>query len=191
MSKIVLITHPTDLTSFNATYLEPILDKYFTVVYYDRDLKYPKSSVAIVGKTNNNWYTKLNTKIAIVNLWEKDKQRTNFPCFNIANKNWFWYNESLWYKKNGYDLYIPNKQYTHTAFMQMRLQKPNRDKLLNKLQPYLDNMIYSYVAKGIYLPKDLPHDLDTLTGNFQRNFNPLWYDNTYYSIVAELSLIHI
>jgi hypothetical protein len=191
MSKITLITHPTDLTSFNAYYFKPILEKYFNVVEYDSANYYnPATSLIIISAFNksNFWYQKLadcGIKVVVENLWERDEQPATGNNLTLLNKNWFWYNESMWYTYLGYDSYVPNKKYTHTAFMPIRLQKDCRDRLLFELTPYLDNMIYSYVSKGIYLPTDLPHDLDTLVGNFQRNFNPEWYNNTYFSIVTE------
>jgi len=191
MTKVTLITHPTDPTSFNAEYLELFLSKFFNIVTYDETVQYDiKSSLIIISTFNNsnNWYKKLSDlgfKILIENLWEKNRVNNNTDLYTLLNKNWFWYNESFWFKHLGYDRYIPNKQYTHMALMPMRLQKYSRVQLIYKLQPYLNDIIYSYVAKGMYLPNDLPHDLVSCTGNFQRHFNPNWYNNTYYSIVAE------
>ena len=55
--------------------------------------------------------------------------------------------------------------------------------------PYLDDFYYSYVER---LGKYLPEDADPLfpasagvTGQQQRYFNPMWYNDTYFSLVAE------
>jgi len=203
MNKITLIQH--EHTSFNSWYLKPLLTKYFNLVEYDPNVTYDKdTSLAIVGTYNKEavWAKKLinsGVKVLVDHLWEKVSTDTNrpFPHMLLHNNNWFWYNESLWYQALGYHNYTPNKTYSKLAFMPMRMQRYSRDQLLDSLHPYLDNMIYSYVEKRIYLPNDTAPDLSTdAIGNychnynnpntqFQRNFNPEWYNNTYFSIVAE------
>ena len=61
--------------------------------------------------------------------------------------------------------------------MPMRLYRPYRDQLFNAMTPYLDQMIYSYNARGIFLP----NDADEVSGSWQRFFNRQWYDDTYFS----------
>jgi len=186
MNKINLLTSETDLTSFNATYFAPLLEKYFNILYYDPTITYDKSStIVVVGFFNQNkWYQKLEDlgfKILIENLWELPKQRTDgkFVCYA---ENWFWYNESLWYKNLlGHDSYVPNKTYEKLAFMPMRLKRNNRDQLFKVMQPFLDNFIFSYIGNGI----QLPGDLNINDVNLQRYLNPSWYNDTYFSIVAE------
>lgn len=187
MNKVTLITHESDFTSFNSYYLTPLFNKYFDLTTYDGISKYdPKSSVVVIGCFNqsNFWYQPLvdaGIKVVVDNLWERDKVNKFTNVLTLLNQNWMWYNDALWWKSLNYDTYIPNKKYTHTAFMPMRLEKPHRTQLISKLAPYLSDMIYSYVAKNIFLPNDI--DIDA--GIFQRYFNPEWYDNTYYSIVSE------
>ena len=43
-------------------------------------------------------------------------------------------------------------------------------------------MVWSYTSHGRNLPNDA---IENQHHNFQRYFNPEWYDNTYFSIVAE------
>jgi hypothetical protein len=137
------------------------------------------------------WYSQLldqGIRLLYDNLWEPGTTPfTKVPGMVLNNPNWFWYNESLWYRYLGYDQYQPDKTYSQLAFMPMRLRKSHRDQLIQAVEPYLDRMIYSYVEQGISLPNDLEHDLITLSGNFQRHFDPAWYDDTYFSIVAETS----
>ena len=189
MSKITLITHSNNLTSFNADYLKPLLEKYFNIVEYDATTNYdPKSSLVVIGHSygDSTWQKNLNNiKCVVVNLWERGAVETVENALTLTNKNWFWYNEAYWYQHLGYSSYVPDRGYTHTAFMPVRLKRPERDLAFKKLKNHLDNMIYSYVEDGIYLPGDVPHDLDVFGGNFQRYFNPAWYDSTYFSIVLE------
>jgi hypothetical protein len=123
--------------------------------------------------------------IIIESLWESHYFGHIDGTMILTNPNWFWYNESLWYEFLGYSSYQPQKTYTKLAFMPMRLAKYHRDRLYELFTPLLDQMIYSYVERGILLPDDLPPDLENPEGLFQRNFNPVWYDSTYFSIVAE------
>lgn len=199
MPKITLITHKSDLTSFNADHLQTILNKYFNIVYYTgKETFDPKSSVIVIGLFNkdNFWFQKLydsGIKVMVENLWEETEQvERPWPTdiLVLTNTNWCRYQEPLWFDQLGYKSYIPNKKYTHKAFMPMRLRRRHRDMLLSKLEFLLDDIIYSYVAKGIYLPNDMPHDLDTGYGNFQRYFNPEWYDSTYFSLVSESTVDH-
>jgi hypothetical protein len=66
----------------------------------------------------------------------------------------------------------------------MRLAKKHRDSLLDKMTPLIDDFIFSYVQKGISLPNDIGQN----SNDFQRYFNPSWYDDTYFSIVAETTI---
>ena len=181
MSKITLITHRTDFSSIKSAYLQPIFFEYFNIVEFDPTATYDKNSIVVTNCLNkNNWYKNLDYKIIVDNLWEV-RQPVNFNAHVWINKNWFWYNEALWYIALGYNNYIPLKTYNKLALMPMRLGRPHRDQLLIAMTPYLDQMIYSYNARGIFLP----NDADEVSGSWQRFFNRQWYDDTYFSIVAE------
>jgi hypothetical protein len=56
------------------------------------------------------------------------------------------------------------------------------------LEPYLDRFLWSHTdIDGS--TKQLPDDQDITIWNTQRFFNPMWYDSTYYSVVAETSIV--
>jgi hypothetical protein len=184
MSKITLITHRTDFTSIKSTYLQPIFFEYFNIVEFDPTVTYDKNSIIVTNCLNkNNWYKDLNYKIIIDNLWE-DRLLVNFNAHVWINKNWFWYNEALWYIALGYNNYTPLKTHNKLALMPMRLRRPHRDQLFNAMTPYLDQLIYSYNDRGIFLPDDA----DEQSPSWQRFFNRQWYDDTYFSIVAETTV---
>jgi hypothetical protein len=184
MSKITLITHRTDFTSIKSTYLQPIFFEYFNIVEFDPTGTYDKNSIIVTNCLNkNNWYKDLNYKIIIDNLWE-DRLPVNFNAHVWINKNWFWYNEALWYISLGYNNYTPLKTHNKLALMPMRLRRPHRDQLFNAMTPYLDQLIYSYNDRGIFLPDDA----DEQSPSWQRFFNRQWYDDTYFSIVAETTV---
>ena len=185
MSKITLITQSTDFSSIKSAYLQPKFFEYFNIVEFDPTVTYDKNSIVVTNCLNkNNWYKDFNYKIIVDNLWEV-RQTVNFNAHVWVNKNWFWYNEALWYIALGYHNYKPLKTYSKLALMPMRLRKPHRDQLFNAMTPYLDQMIYSYNARGIFLP----NDADEGSPSWQRFFNRQWYDDTYFSLVAESTVV--
>ena len=189
MSKITLITHSTDFSSIKSVYLQPIFFEYFNIVEFDPTVTYDKNSIIVTNCLNkNNWYTELDYKIIVDNLWEA-RQPLSFTAHYNAhvwiNKNWFWYNEALWYMHLGYNNYVPSKTYKKLALMPMRLQQPHRDQLFDAMTPYLDQLIYSYNDRGIFLPNDDKEE----SPSWQRFFNRQWYDDTYFSLIAESKVV--
>lgn len=184
MSKLTLLTHENDLTSFNADFLMPIYEKHFNIEFFDADKTYDKKNTIIINGLfrNSSWSSHLHDfKTVIDNLAEIKKDASTDNKLYLTCKNWFWYHESLWYSHLGFDNYVPNKTYEKLALMPMRLEHTHRKLLFNKVQPFLNDFIYSFVARGITLPEDLLDNNDV----FQRNFNPKWYDSTYFSLVSE------
>jgi hypothetical protein len=181
MNKITLIVNDCDFTILHSTYLKSIFDEYFNVVQFDTNARYDKNSIIVTNCLNTNtWYKHLNNKIIIDNLWE-DFIPNNISYSHVwINKNWFWYNESLWYADLGYSNYTPLKTYKKLALMPMNNQNIHRDMLFNRIEPYLDQFIYSYASRGIILPDD-----NLNSAIWQRFFNKKWYDDTYFSLVAE------
>ena len=103
--------------------------------------------------------------------------------YTITVPNWFWYNESLWWRDRGYHHYQPscsnkNKKF----FMPIRRADQVRDQWIDICAPYLDDAIWSYVGKGKRLPGYPPDLVED-----QRFFNPEWYDSTLFSVVVESS----
>ena len=187
----------TDIASLNSNWISHLVTQYFELVPYDPGTTYNKQSTVFYTNIMAGFTPELerflNEGYAIVydNLWEARMTHTfrsrpdldNHPNILIAhNVNWFWYNESLWYDYLGYNTYTPNRTYAKTAFMPMRYYNWQRDELCDQLGPYLDDFIWSYVHKGRQLPDggDVVND-----SNAQRLFNPAWYDDTCFSIVAE------
>lgn len=186
MSKISLVINDADWTIAHASRNEDLLGKYFNIEIYDSKKTYNKQrTIFLTSVLNaNTWAKNLANsgfKVAIDNLFESP---VSTDLYSLCNKNWFWYNQCFINHELGYINYVPNRTYSKLALMPIRLQKPHRDVLVASLENYLERMMYSYVEKGIYLPDDIPHDLDTIN-NFQLNFNPEWYDHTCFSIVAE------
>jgi hypothetical protein len=170
--------------------LKSIFSQYVDVVKYRPGISLNDFDVAMtLGHENHRWFTDLvncGVRLIIDNQWEHQMtdylvKKHNGQVFIWSAKNFFWVNEYHWYKELGYDNYRPNKDYKHTAFMPIRQLKPARRDLVQALEPYLGQILYSIMDQCRYLPGDRSPDLLST----QRYIDPLWYDNTYFSIVAE------
>ena len=180
--KINLILHPDEFTSFRSRYLVDLFGEYFNYLEYDDNVTYDKqNSLFATRPSNNNWTDRFSDqgyKVIIDNLWERPE--TKNPN-EISCENWFWYNEALWNHALGHNTYVPNKTYKKLAFMPIRHLSPARAFLLDTLSHKFDQLIYSCVDRNIFLPGDG----DTAHSEWERFFNPEWYDDTFFSIVAE------
>jgi len=187
MSKITLLVNNKDFNTFQSKYLTPILSEYFNFLIFEENATYDRSNTIIVTSCLNSipWFKKLEGfKVIVDNLWEQ-YQSTSIPnALVIFNKNFFWYNECLWYTALGHNKYMPIKTYDKLAFIPMRLKHSHRDLIFDKLAPYLESCVYSYNSRGIVLPGDV----DQSHPEFDRHFNPYWYDSTYFSLVVESSV---
>tara|TARA_R110000868_G_C10762120_1_gene753988 strand:- start:48 stop:950 length:903 start_codon:yes stop_codon:yes gene_type:complete len=180
--------------TLHSDWLRDIINQYITVELYELGKTYNKTSTIFYAPYYNNVNSELIStqqhfidngyKIVYDNLWE---------CPVIDNKKYiiqqlefFRYYESLWYKHLEYDAYQPNRSYKHLALMPMRLKKPHRELAEIKLQPWLDDFIWSYVDKG----RQLPNDGDMNDWKTQRYFNPEWYNDTCFSFVSETLVIN-
>jgi hypothetical protein len=187
MNKINLLINQEDFNTFQSMYLTPILSDYFNFLTFDKNTTYDRTNTIIVTNCLNMipWFKKLEGfKVVVDNLWEQLQPNLIPNSLVISNKNFFWYNECLWYTALGYNKYVPNKTYDKLAFIPMRLRKPHRDQIFNKLTPWLNSCVHSYVGRGIVLPKDI----DQSHPEYDRHFNPTWYDSTYFSLVVETTV---
>lgn len=184
---IDLVLLPEYKSAFMARYMLPVFSQWFRFRQYDPQATYSKSSVFVthhnsdVDLANQLW--EQGHKIAVEELWE---YRDTHPRFHtIASLRWFWINECYWYIALGYDKYHPTKNWSKLALMPMCRQRPHRDMTLQKLAQYLPQFVWSYHNR--MLPNDLPLEQrepgDFI--NWQRYFNPEWYDTTSFSISVE------
>ena len=169
--------------SLNSQWIQPIVEQYFAVEPYRDDQHYDQHTLLV---QNQPAITPAGQRIqdqggTIVfdNLWEQ-------PCswtggYRLEHANWFWYNESLHYQHLGYNQYEPVRSYDYLALIPMRRIHPHRDWLLQALEPWLDQCVWSYLERG----RSLPNDTDTSDFKGQRYLNPEWYNSTCFSIVAE------
>jgi hypothetical protein len=173
--------------------LQRLANPYFDIVTWQEGVNYSRNDHVLVVNAlkdcnSSYWYRPyLNDsyKIVLDNLYESPQMMHTFPdpvenCFVLQNQNWFWYSESGMNKVEWRN-YRPAKTYQKLALLPMRQRRQHRDALLVHLAEILDQLIWSYTSHGRTLPND--NVIDSV--NFQRHFNPEWYDNTYFSIVAE------
>lgn len=186
MKKITLLTHETDVTSFSADWLLPIYEEFFNIELYDKKKTYDNKFSIVLHSISGDksWASHLEGhKILYDHLFEFDPNHVNNSENekHLVCQSWGWYHECLWYLHLGYDQYNPQRNYAKKALMLMRRQSSHRDILLDKLNSFLDDFVYSYIDKEIFLTGDIIENGDV----FQRHFNPDWYNSTCFSMVAE------
>lgn len=135
------------------------------------------------------WAKSLNRPAVIDHTWDPWCDLEIQDTYNlrvIRSDGWFCIaNECLWYKELGYDSYTRNSSPNKTFLMPMNRKKPHRDRIWNELtyssNNLLEHALYSYNEIGAQLPDDINSEL----GDWQRYINPKWFDSTMYSVVVE------
>lgn len=196
--KINLILSKNNWTSFHQIAFTSLLQDYFTIHYLeDGDIPGQNNSLLIANlEATEPWYDDLRQqgyRLVMDLLWGGSQLNVG-NAFKLSSPNWFWYHESLLYLRKGYRLYVPNRTYDKKALMPMGQRKESMDLLFDRVSEFLDDFIYSYVERlGKRLPNDAADNFWTgdptqKTGINQRYFNPEWYDQTYFSLVAETTI---
>ena len=173
------------------------LEKYFFVKIYDPDTDYDTCSTLIVINSvrKSEYYQQIlnsNIKIVVDSLCEPGHSYQQiYPDLDnplvLENRNWFWYSESFNCLRDSAKWnYVPDKTYQYLSFMPMNIRRPHRDQLVEIMEPFLDSFIWSYVDHPLYR-KQLPNDkkLDYGYLSDDRHFDPTWYNQTCFSLVAE------
>ena len=166
----------------NATafFLEDLYRKHFEISY-DLD----DEGIVYVHWQDWEWAKSLNRPAIIDHLWDpwqnphiKDTEYLKV----IRSDGWFCIaNECLWYRDLGYDQYQAKNTNDHTFLMLMNYQRQHRDQIWDKIQPHLDNALYSYQDRGVTIEGDIARE----EGKWQRYLNESWYDRTAFSLVVE------
>ena len=180
--KIKLVLRPNEFTSFTSFYLESLWKEYFDIEYYNSTTSYDRSATIFAI-----WWTNANTEwprrmrdlgyhIVVDNLWEKTQNKNDYHW--MENSQWFWYNESLWWTTLGHQQYRPSKQLSFKAFMPVGRICKARDHIVDTLEDYKHEMLWSYRQQR------LPNDTQDPALR-QRYVDPFWYNSTYSSLVVE------
>ena len=182
-------TKPTILIESDSNHtLHKFLKEYFNLTVYDSTETYDQHTLVLATVLTNHWWQDLceqGHRIIIDNLAEpydyfKKTYRPMAPdrYYALHNANWFWYVEA----ESVLNLtYTHNKTYKKLALMPMNYEKAHRTLLFDRMQPYLDDCIYSFAARGIYLPNDRQDKRPP----WDRHFDAEWYDSTYFTLAAE------
>lgn len=186
-TKLTLVSeHPLTL---NSNWIVNEIEPYINLEIYDAAKTYDKKSTLFYAKYQKSLslvqqlFVEKGFKIVYDNLWEAVV--TDNSQYILQHGDWFRHYESLWYKYLGYHTYKPSKTFKKLAFMPMRIKKSHRTLAAQKLQPYLDDFIWSYVDQGQQLPNG-GNAVDDWSA--QRLFQPEWYDDTYFSFVSETTV---
>ena len=135
------------------------------------------------------WAKSLNRPAIIDHLWDpwcnpeiKDTEYLKV----IRSDGWFCIaNECLWYQALGYNQYQAKNINDRTFLMLMNYQRLHRDQIWDKIQPHLDNALYSYQDRGVTIEGDIVRE----PGPWQRYLNESWYDRTAFSLVVESDIV--
>ena len=197
--KLTLLVPNHDASTFGTPYFRAFVKDYFDIVRYDPDRTYDKSNTLVMANIfqdlpeSQRWYKPLfdqGYKLAIDSLWEPAwnfYRNFTIPAGEyllITSSNFFWYNECYSNRYFGHIRYDYTNEYSKLALMPMRLYRPHRNQIYNRLKYHdlLDKFIWSFNHQGIYLPNDTP---DTGQHEFQRYLNNNWYKDTFFSMVVE------
>jgi len=184
--KIKFVLSKKNWTTFHNYYWTQALKEQFDFVFIeDNPSISPQDSLLVSNLTTDRWYQDLydsGYRLVLDLCWGSqpiNQERT----FLLEPVDFFWYNDAMLYKSRGYDNYRPNKNYQHTALVPMANRRAWRDDFYNKLKPYLNDMMWSYID---LLGKHLPGDNSTQKD--PHLFIPDWYDTTYFSAISETDI---
>lgn len=203
--KLILFQAPYQTESFfHSSWFANIVSKYFEIEHYDDSKKYLSQDVFVMGcnayldadRRKLFW----NQRVIVDALWESNTGKWA-GCFDNSNSchvifygnkinhndarlkfvpNWFWYNEALWYLCRNYNTYVPNKTYLKKFLMPMGTDRGWRTDLMQSLGSRLDDAYWSYLSHGHLLP-----GTKTAKRVDHRWLNPVWFDDTYFSLIVE------
>jgi hypothetical protein len=202
--------------------------KYFNFEIYDEQKTYDKDCIFVILDIYNKkkfsdrypTYLKLHDQGYKIILWMLPEfPGTHFHrFFNPLNSpipifyipHWFWFQE-LGSSVDPFlstsekivltpHEYPKNKTYEALALVPMNKPRNHRDQLFNRLSSLKNDILLSYVARGLTLPRNELYESDINPYYVRvidplvdpgveiindRYFNPDWYNSTYFSIVVE------
>lgn len=203
--KLVVVGNQRQWSFSNLPHFLSVVNQYFEFEHYVDYKKYDKHTVFLIMATSYDADTakKFQDRRVIIDLcveglfgkWaEIYKIKAPNHCImygslienpaddQISVANFFWYNEAMGNIARCYNtMYSPNKNFAKKFLMPIGAKRPWRDHVVNRLDPYLHDAYWSYVRRGVVLPGEEP-----VTKKYdQRYLNPMWYDDTCFSVVVE------
>lgn len=191
MARIKLIVDPLSVTCFEQPWIRPLIEDLFDLVEYDPASTYTLNDFIFATYQRElepePWYRPLREqglRLIVDHVWDGDVDRTTefgTDRMELRNGNWIWYHSSIEWHHHGYHTYTPNRAYKHSFFMPINKQRQHRDDTVRRLEPLLQDALYSYVARG----RELAFNNPGTPAPWVSQFDPAWYDSTPYSIVVE------
>lgn len=188
----ILLRHRAD------QYLSQRLEQNFSVIKIDFDHvnDYDAKNHAVfvdIGETELlNQLRNQGFKVIVSKFYDEllDDPRgtyTQDQCLYLHARDWFRFQSAAIWAQAKHNYIRPQPTPTRFFLMMMNLCKDHRTRLFEATKPYHSDSLYSYVEQGHYLPDDVP---PTGSGKCrgtsdQHFYNPAWYDQTAFSLVAE------
>lgn len=122
-------------------------------------------------------------------------QSYDYGWRNVVNVGrWFWFNEHLWYTcdkniRDNITNYIPDRKNNKLFLMPIKRSKKFRDRIVERLEPYLDQALWSYIERstaGQSLPRYTRSPFERVRPD--RILEPEWYDQTYFTLTVETAV---
>lgn len=185
MGNIPWITHRL-LNNFNIEPFDP------AATYH------PSTHVMVIDRyddRDSGWHVPFEQngfKLIVEYFWDSHKAlqtTTQDRVLKICAREWIWINHYLMhqYYEYGYTGRPQTSNPDKFFLLLMNLTRINRDQLIAKVNPYLDDSLYSYRGRGIEIAGDyIHHDYDSHPNFVNQHFsNPQWYNDTNFSLVSE------
>jgi hypothetical protein len=198
MSKIRFIYQQGNHPCFISGDIQRIVEPWYNIEVYDAAKTYnPCDTVILIThveevetRNSTGWFTPFEQagfRVVVDHLWDSDVDTPSTVKNGrliLRNGNWVWYRECIRFMEQGYHNYVPQRNYTHAFFMPMHKTRWHRDQAQEKLRPVLDQALWSYVEKDIFVPGDKDHTIDNSIF-WEFYINPMWYNSTFFSVVVE------
>lgn len=191
---------PTVLVSENKTvfqtwFLEDIWEQYFNVEIIDPNKTYDKHSTVTVSDSvdymsgEDKLERSLGLRHIVDHCWDSwNSANDDAADFVLRPRDFIRINESIWYKNLGYDKFNLTRNPTRDFLLLMNRKELDRTKLYNRLNPVLQDNIYSYVGHGVSLQNAQDQEYNNIT--WQRYIDPNWYTSTRFSVAVESVIVY-
>ena len=192
MNRIKVVAPPG--TFFENSWFRPLINDYIDIVHFSEEVlgsapntifyvnTINEDSPVIDQLLNQDCLVLCDSNSEIPTNMLAGKYCNHSRFYVMSNPNWFWYNESMMQYQRGDHNYKPSPTYSKLALMPLGVGRAHRVNLVNSLGTWLNDFIWSAAWDGRFLP-DSGDPL--VEWKQQRAFNPQWYNDTCFSLVAE------
>ena len=194
-TKIKLVSRFNDFLGPRSPHMWSLFEPYFEWQPWQLDHDYDRENTVFVSNWMNSsdgWLLQKQDqgyRVVIDSSWEPHLPPQQI--YEIKHSQWFWFLTSQCLQHLSYDSYVPNKNMAKTVFMPVNYMKPFRVQMINSLAHRLDNFLWSNQCRDANPGADrkngqgLPGDVSPENNEWIFYVNPLWYDQTFCSLVLE------